>query len=100
MKLYPAVGEDEYAQLMKTGTFQIVEQSVEGKYFAESIKHAVQWGNILFGLRQFRIVEVELPTTLANNFYRWERLDNIGPARYAEIDKLVSADVRIREVER
>ena len=33
--LYRAVSPDEYAQLIRTGQFEIVGRSVEGKYFAD-----------------------------------------------------------------
>ena len=41
-------------------------------------------------------MEIEIPTRIADNFERWEKLDNIGPARYAELEQL--KDFVIREI--
>ena len=98
IKLYRAVSPDEYAQLLITGQFEIVGSSVEGKYFAEKVEHAAQWGKKLFGEGKYRIIEVILPAERANQFYRIEMLDRIGPAQFAEIGQLKAIDTAIREV--
>jgi len=95
--LYRAVSPDEYAQLIRTGQFEIVGHSVEGKYFAEKLEHAAQWGEKLFGKGKYRIIEVIFPDEVANQFYRLEMLDRIGPAQFAEIDQLKGIDPVIRE---
>ena len=97
IKLYRAVSPDEYAQLIATGQFEIVGSSVEGKYFAEKLEHAAQWGEKLFGKGKYRIIEVILPVERANQFYRIEMLDRIGPAQFAEIEQLKEIDTIIRE---
>jgi hypothetical protein len=93
-KLYRAVSEAEYQQLMKTGQFEAGPNSLEGKFFAENPADAAKWGNSLEGSGKFRVVEVEVPTSVAEKFMRWEKLDNIGPARYAELDKLSNVNIR------
>ena len=65
MTLYRAVSEVEFQQLMRTGKFAVVPSSLEGKFFAESAEDAAQWGEMLEGARHYRIVEVDLPTSVA-----------------------------------
>jgi hypothetical protein len=79
---------------MKTGTFQASRNSVGGKFFAESAEDAARWGEKLEGKGNFRIIDAQIPTVKANEFMRWERLDNIGPARYAELDQLRGVPIR------
>jgi len=92
--LYRAVSEIELQPLMKTGKFEVVPHALEGKFFAESAEDAATWGALLEGASGYRIVEVELPTSAANNLLRWERLDGIGPARYGELYQLQDAIIR------
>jgi hypothetical protein len=47
--LYRAVSEGEFHQLMRTGKFEAVPSSLEGKFFAESAEDAAQWGDMLEG---------------------------------------------------
>lgn len=92
--LYRAVSEVEFQQLMRTGKFAVVPRSLEGKFFAESAEDATQWGDMLEGASHYRIVEVDLPTSVAQSLLRWEKLDGIGPARYGELPQLQDAIVR------
>ena len=94
MTLYRAVSEVEFQQLMRTGKFEVVPSSLEGKFFAESAEDAAQWGEMLEGASNYRIVEVELPTSVTKSLLRWEKLDGIGPARYGELHQLQNAVVR------
>jgi hypothetical protein len=92
--LYRAVSEGEFQQLMRTGKFEAVPSSLEGKFFAESAEDAAQWGEMLEGASHYRIVEVALPASVAKSLLRWEKLDGIGPARYGELPQLQDAVVR------
>ena len=92
--LYRAVSEGEFQQLMRTGKFEVVPSSLEGKFLAESAEDAAQWGEMLEGASNYRIVEVELPTSVAQSLLRWKKLDGIGPARYGELHQLQNAVVR------
>ena len=92
--LYRAVGEAEFEQIMRTGTFQAGPNSLAGKWFAESVEHAAQWGQLMEGKGAFKIVDAQIPTVQANKFMRLERLDGIGPARYAELDQLNNAVIK------
>lgn len=93
--LYRAVSEGEYQQLMRTGKFTSVASALEGKFFAESAEDAAQWGEMLEGEGNYRIVEVALPTNVVQSLLRWEKLDGIGPARYGELHQLQDAVVRL-----
>jgi len=48
-KLYRAVNNKEFNQLMTTQRFEEGPNSLEGKFFAESIIDAIKWGNCLEG---------------------------------------------------
>ena len=68
--LYRAVSEVEFQQLMRTGNFEAVPSSLEGKFFAESAEDAAQWGELLEGPGHYCIVEVELPASVAKSLLR------------------------------
>ncbi len=93
--LYRAVSEGELQQIMRTGKFEAVPSSLEGKFFAENAEDAAMWGETLEGTGQYRIVEVGLPISAAHNLLRWARLDGIGPARYGELHQLQDALIRL-----
>ena len=95
--LYRAVSEEEFQQLLNTDQFQTASHTLEGKFFAETPEHAVAWGEALEGSGQYRIVEVQLTTHVADELIRWERLDGIGPARYADLSQLEHATIRLYE---
>ncbi len=92
--LYRAVGKAEYEQLMQTGRFAAGPNSLSGKFFAESAEHAAQWGKMLEGAGNFRVIETRVPTRVAEQLMRWGRLDGIGPARYGELEQLRDALIR------
>jgi hypothetical protein len=56
---------------------------------------ATQWDERLEGAGNYRIVEVEFSTSVAENLLRLEQLDGIGPARYGELHQLQDAVVRL-----
>jgi len=90
-RLYRAVSEAEAAQIARTGVFEAGPNSLGGKWFAETIEHAREWGQ---RLGNPVILRVDLPTARANQLIRVERLDNIGPARYGELNQLEGAVIR------
>ncbi len=90
------MSEAEYQRRVRTGQFEAGPNSLGGKFFAETPADAAKWGNALEGTGSFRVVEVDVPAGVAEKFMRWERLDNIGPARYAELHEL--GNVVVREV--
>jgi hypothetical protein len=79
---------------MRTGKFEAVPSSLEGKFVAESAEDAAQWGEMLEGASHSRIVQVALPARGAKSLVRWENLAGIGPARYGEWPQRQDAVVR------
>jgi hypothetical protein len=92
-RVYRAVSEAEYQQILATGTFEVVPQGCEGKHFADSAEGARRFGEARFGSGRFRIVEAEVPAEAAS-LYRWRNLDGFGPARFLHIDDLVGVRPR------
>ncbi len=91
VSLFRAVSPAEHKQLMATQTFQAGANSLGGKFFAESGKHATEWGTIMEGSGKFHVIEAHFPKNVADSFMRWERLDGIGPARYGELGPINAA---------
>jgi len=49
------------------------------------------WGEFFEGKGAFKIVDAKIPTVQAEKFMRFERVEGIGPARYAELHQLKDA---------
>lgn len=94
IELYRAVSEEEFADIQAHRAMRNTAGSLEGKWLAESVSDALRWGELLYGLSPFRVIAVEVDQDLANHFFRLKKLDNIGSARFAEIESLASAIVR------
>lgn len=92
-RVYRAVSEAEYQQILTTDTFEVVPQGCEGKHFADTLEGVRRFGEALFGIGGFRIVEAEVPAE-APSLYRWTNLDGFGPARFLHIDDLVEVRPR------
>jgi len=84
---------NQIARMTGRASINSRSNSVAGKYFAEAAEHAEQWGMALYleGKSAFKIVDAKIPTVQADKFMRWERVDNIGPARFAELNQLKDA---------
>lgn len=96
-KLYRAVSEAEFQDIVSSGQFRLVPGSLEGKWFAEHPDAAREWGRRFArssGIPHDRIVEAEVDAAVANQFFRRPMLDDIGPARFAEIEQLRGAVIR------
>ena len=91
MKLYRACSAAEWADIQTTGGFRCIPSSMQGHWFAESAADAARWGNLLYPAvnQPFVVVEVEVPTAAADLLFRLLKLDNIGPARFADDGELV-----------
>jgi hypothetical protein len=88
-RVYRAVSEEEYQQILATGMFEVVPQGCEGKHFADTLEGARRFGEALFGSGCFQIVEAEVPAEAAS-LHRWTNLDGFGPARFLHMDDLVT----------
>ncbi|EPK6346896.1 hypothetical protein O8Q47_000298 [Proteus mirabilis] len=85
MILYRGMNIAEYDELMKTG-----------KWFAESYKDAVTWGEKMGHGGDFRVVQVNVPDHIADAAYKNPRLDGIGKARFIENAVLNDAGIKPR----
>lgn len=57
---------------------------MEGKWFAEKADDAATWGDTMdFGGKP-TVIQADFPTSTVDDMFRVEKLDGIGPARYAE----------------
>ena len=86
IRLFRAVSAQELLDIFTWGGFRPTPSSLQGKWFAEKVAHAAEWGRRLFHLcgPPFHIVLVDVPAALANQMFQLTYLDHIGPARYAE----------------
>jgi hypothetical protein len=87
-RVYRAVSEEEYQQILATGTFKVVPQRCEGKHFVDTPEGARRFGEALFGPGRSQIVEADVPAK-APSLHRWTNLDDFGPAWFLHIDDLV-----------
>jgi RHS repeat-associated protein len=87
--LYRAVSKGEYDDLVANKVFRPGQNSyVTGRFFAETPEAAAEWGTKLEGPGKFRVIKAEFPKSVADKFMRWDRLDGIGPARFATFDQI------------
>ncbi len=94
--LYRAVSHAEYADITANGVLRPGPNSyATGKFFAETGQHASQWGNALEGVGNSRVIEAQFPSSTANQFMRWQNLDNIGPARFGTFEQLGQPTIRL-----
>ena len=96
MTLYRVVSDAEYRQIMRTGRFEVIPGSLEGKWFAENLADARAWGasfSGISGIPHDKIVVASVPNAEAVGLFRIAHLDNIGPARFATVDELVSVTI-------
>lgn len=68
--------------------FMAGENSLSGKWFAESADDAAKWGELMEGPGQYEVIRVRVPKGAADSMLRLERLDGIGPARYGELNQV------------
>jgi len=92
-RVYRAVSEEEYQQIARTGSFEVVAQGCEGKHFADTVEGARRFGEALFGSGRFQVVEADVPDD-APSLCRWQNLDTFGPARFLHIDDLAGVQPR------
>ena len=87
--LFRAVGPLELADIFSFGGFRPIPSSMQGKWFAEFLDHAEEWGQKLYQRGEpFHVVQLEVPQDAADQMLRIPNLDQVGPARYAEGDLL------------
>jgi hypothetical protein len=93
--LFRAVTKAELDQIKQTGKFAIGKNTLEGKWFAEKFGDAVKWGDKMNGAGNSTIVQMNVAKDVADTFMSKASLDGIGPARWAEMDQLGTAIIKI-----
>lgn len=82
--------------MMKTGKFTQGPNSLEGKWFSDSLDGAKLHGDALHGAGKYRIIEADVPNN-APSLFRQPNLDGRGPARYLDLDDLNGVTPRPNE---
>jgi RHS repeat-associated protein len=93
-RVYRAVSEAEYEQILRTGKFEVPPgrpgfSPMNAKWFADSAEGAAAHGNSLPGLGKgkYRIIEADVPNN-PPSLYRHPNMDGLGPARCIDLDDL------------
>ena len=86
-RVYRAVSEAEYQDVLKSGRFQQGPNSLEGKWFADSLEGAEAHGKALFPEEKYHLIEADVPND-APSLFKQPNLDLRGPARYLHLDDL------------
>jgi hypothetical protein len=86
-RVYRAVSEAEYQQILKTGKLEMGKGTLEGKWFADSIEGAKAHGKGLYPDGKFRLIEADVPDN-APSLHKDPNLDGRGPSRYLHIEDL------------
>lgn len=86
-RVYRAVSEAEYQDVLATGRLRQGPNSLEGKWFADSLEGAEAHGKGLVPYGNFRLVEVDVPNN-APSLHLDPNLDGRGPARFLHNDDL------------
>ncbi len=86
-RVYRAVSDAEYQQMLRTGRFELGPNSLNGKWFADTLEGAQAHGSALYPRGGFRIIEADVPNS-APSLHQVPNLDGRGPARYLHLDDL------------
>ena len=92
-RVYRAVSEAEYQDIVRTGQLRQGPNSLEGKWFADSLAGAIAFATgdgrtpPLFPGGAYGIIEVDVPNDAPSLATR-PNLDGHGPARYLHNDDL------------
>jgi RHS repeat-associated protein len=94
-RVYRAVSEAEYQQILRTGTFEHGGMgAMEGKWFTETVESARKHGDFWYTRqgKTYRIVEADLPNGAKQHLD--PNIDRYGPGRYVEIEDLRGVGAR------
>jgi hypothetical protein len=86
-RVYRSVSEAEYWDIVENGRFRQGPNSLEGKWFADSLGGARSHGEALYPDGEFRLMEADVPDD-APTLFQLTNLDGRGPARYLELEDL------------
>jgi hypothetical protein len=88
MRMFRAISYAELQDILTSGVLRPGPPSFQGKWLAETIENAAEWGRGLYSGTQFHLIEVEIEDALVATLFRLTNLDGIGPARFADISDL------------
>jgi hypothetical protein len=88
-RVYRAVGNAECKDIDATGRLRPGPNSLEGKWFADSLEGAKAHGAALYPNDKYYLIEADVPDDAPSLFVD-PNLDGLGPARYLHMDDLVS----------
>lgn len=100
MLLYRSASYAELQDILGRLNSDPVRRLSQGKWFAESPSDATRWGrrlSLLMSGGSFHLIEVEVDDGITAGWFRLLLLDQIGPARYADIPDLPAVRF-VREV--
>jgi hypothetical protein len=90
-RVYRAVSEAEYQDILKSGALRPGGNSLEGKWFADTVSGVHKHGDALHGAGKYRVIEVDVPDSVLGKLpinIRLHNLDGRGPASYVGFDDL------------
>jgi hypothetical protein len=90
---FRAVSAKEAEQIARTGTLEVLEGQVQGKYLTNTVEAAAEWGRRLYG-EAASMVEVKVPKAAATAMERLGRIDGVGEAWLARMSQLKDAALR------
>ncbi|RKS76907.1 RHS repeat-associated protein [Actinomadura pelletieri DSM 43383] len=97
--IFRNVDGPEFDSIATTKKFETAPGQMEGKWFATQGEHAEEWGKVL-NKGQGLTVTTRIPRSLAEKLhYHPGKLDNIGPAYYADADQLIQINERMTGIE-
>jgi hypothetical protein len=85
--VYRAVSNAEYQSILDTGQFTQGPNSLEGKWFSDSLEGAQLHGDALHGPGNYQIIQADVPND-APSLFQQPNLDGRGPARYLDLQDL------------
>ena len=88
-RAYRAVSEAELRDILVCGNLRQGPNSLEGKWFADSLEGAKLHGLSLYPDVNFQLIEADLPNDAPSLSTRIN-LDGFGPARYLHGDDLLN----------
>lgn len=92
------MSEGEYTSLMDAGKFTPNDRAMETKWFATTSDDTAEWRKLFYPDGNYRMVEIEVPTSSLDDMYFVNKLDNIGPAYNAEQDVINNAMKTLKEI--
>jgi hypothetical protein len=85
--VYRAVSNAEYQSILDTRQFTQGPNSLEGKWFSDSLEGAQLHGDALHGPGNYQIIQADVPND-APSLFQQPNLDGRGPARYLDLQDL------------